>query len=314
MTQPSEQTPIALAVIDDRYKSALIHKALKNACSVFETQESFGAVDWLKHFQASVIILDEEALHKTWPLFVQHIRRLPGYSDVPILLISKNIKKSFFTQALSYGITDFLLDPLEADEVYKRVIVAINSSPISKRVAQLSKKIARASLKTEHSLPKRFLVTEDVIRQIAHSRAHQFPLALVMIEIDRFKELEEKYHRESTQKLSVECAGLFKLHLRKNDFLLPQGDARFLLILPHTSQRAGVAIAEMIRKEVESRAFTLKATSISLTLSIGFICFDADPTRSVYDQFDSFLEKVDKALMEAKGKGNKIITYKRSIA
>jgi PleD family two-component response regulator len=243
MTQSSEQNPIALVVIDDRFKSALLHKALKTTCTLFETQESFSAVDWLRHFVASVIILDEEALNKTWPLFVQHVRRLPGYADVPILLISKNIKKSFFTEALSYGITDFLLDPLEADEVYKRVIVAMNRTPISKRVALLSKNIARTSLKAEEALPKRFLVTEDVIRQIAHSRAHQFPLALVMIEIDRFKELEAKYTRELLHTLVDECASLFKSHLRKNDFLLPQGEARFLLILPHTSQRAAVAIA-----------------------------------------------------------------------
>jgi diguanylate cyclase (GGDEF)-like protein len=289
--------------MDNRHKSSLIHKALKNMFNLFETQESFGAVEWLKHFQAAAIILDEAALTKTWPLFVQHIRRLPDYADIPILLITNNLKKTFTTQALNYGITDFLLDPLDPDEVYQRMLVHMKSSPIAKRVALLTKKIPRSSLqKIDVSLPKRFLVTEEVIRRIAQSRTAQRPLALVMIEINRFSEIEEKYKIEKTEKLLAQCIALFKTHLRKNDFLLPQGGARFLLIFPHTSHRAAVAIAEMIRKEVESTTFSINSSRISLTLSMGLNAFDTDPERNIYDQFDAFLKKVDRALIEAKDK------------
>ncbi len=303
--------PIALAVIEDRNKSSLVHKALKNAFNVFETAESFGAVEWLKHFQASVIILDEAALTKTWPLFVQHIRKLPGYAQVPILLISNNFKKTFIDQALKHGITDFLSDRLDPNEIYQRVLVNMKNSPINKRVDLLTKKIARSSLrKTDADIPHRFFVTEDVIRRISQSRSAELPMALVMIEIDRFQDIQDK-HKAAAQELLDACIALFKMHLRKNDFLIPQGGARFLLIFPHTSQRAAVAIAEMIRKEAESTPFRLKTVPISLTLSIGLIAVDADPLRSIYDQFDAFLEKVDRALTEAKGKGNQLITFKR---
>src|SRR5579862_874017 len=309
MTAP---LPIALIVIDDRKKTALINKTLKNMFNLFETQESFGAVEWLKHFQASVIILDEAALTKTWPLFVQHIRRMPDYANVPILLITNNLKKTFTTQALNYGITDFLLDPLDPDEVYQRMLVHLKSSPIAKRVSLLTNKIPRSSLQKMHvSLPKRFLVTEEVIRRIAQSRTAQRPLALVMIEIDRFPQIEEKYKAEKAQKLLEQCLSVFKTHLRKNDFLLPQGGARFLLIFPHTSHRAAVAIAEMIRKEVESTTFSINSTRICLTLSMGLNAFDTDPERDIYDQFDAFLEKVDRALIEAKDKGIQHIAFKR---
>ena len=300
MTAP---LPIILVVVDDYRKSTLINKALKNTFNLFETQESFGAVEWLKHFQASAIILDEAALTKTWPLFVQHIRKLPDYAEIPILLITNNLKKTFTTQALHYGITDFLLDPLDLDQVYQRMLVHLKSSPIAKRVALLTNKIPRSSLqKMDVSLPKRFFVTEEVIRRIAQSRTAQSPLALVMIEINRFSEIEEKYKAEKAHKLLDQCISLFKTHLRKNDFLLPQGGARFLLIFPHTSHRAAVAIAEMIRKEAESTTFSINSSRISLTLSMGLNAFDTDPERDIYDQFDAFLEKVDRALIEAKDK------------
>ena len=63
----------------------------------------------------------------------------------------------------------------------------------------------------------------------------------------------------------------------------------------------------MIRKEVGA-AFSGK---ISLTLSMGLTAFDKDPTSSIYDQFEVFLKKVDRALAEAKEKGNTLITSKK---
>src|SRR5271169_4945429 len=104
----AKELPIALIVVSNRYKSAQLKKALKNYFSIFEVEESFGAVEWLKYFQASVIILDEEALTKTWPAFVEHIRKLPNYIEVPVFLISSNIKKTFLSQAVKCGVSDFL--------------------------------------------------------------------------------------------------------------------------------------------------------------------------------------------------------------
>lgn len=309
MTPP---LPIVLLVIDDNHKSTLIHKALKKDFNLFETQESFSAVDWLKHFHASIIILDEAALTKTWPLFVQHIRTLPDYAKVPILLITNNRKKAFTTQALQLDITDFLLEPLNAEEVSQRVLVHMKNAPISKRVSLLSKKIARTPLhKIAPSFLRRFMVTEEVIRRISQSRKKRFPLTLVMIEIDRFLKLQEEYKPQELHKLLEACISVFKSTLRKNDFLLPQGDGRFLLIFPYTSERAGIAMAQMIRKEIENTSLTAKEARIALSLSMALIAFDTDPAHTIYDQFDAILEKVDRALSKAKSTGNQLITFKR---
>lgn len=311
----AEELPIALIVVANRLKSSQLKKALRDYFNIFEIQESFGAVDWLKHFQASVIILDEEALSKTWPMFVEHIRKLPDYAEVPILLISNNLKKTFLAQALTYGITDFLLEPLEVGEIYQRILVNMKTVPITKRVSLLTKKIARSPLQQiGFTYPRPFFVTEEVIKRISQSRTHQLPLALIMIELDGFATLDEQLSSEEKEELYNTLNAIIQMHLRKNDFLLPQNNARFLLIFPLTSERAAVSIAEMIRKEVESTSFVLKNHTPSITLSMGLIAFDKDSSlkRNIYDQFEMLLEKVDRALTEAKDQGNKIVT-KRTI-
>ena len=135
--------------------------------------------------------------------------------------------------------SQFLLDPLDPDEVYQRLLVNVNSPSVTKRVSLLLKKIPPAVLqKMDLTLPKRFLVTEDVIKKISLSRTQHLPLALVMIEIDQFNEIKEKYNKEEVRQLVDSLMFLFTSLLRKYDFLVPQSEARFLLILPHTSQRA----------------------------------------------------------------------------
>lgn len=315
MAKPTEQMPIALIVIDNSYKSNLIYKALKHSFSIFEIQESFSAVDWLKHFQASLIILDEAILTKTWPLLVQHIRQLPGYAHVPILLISPNIKKAFLAQALNYGITDFLSEPLDPEELDRRVLVNTKIFPVSKKVSTLTPKISRPSLqKPEFSFTKHFLVTEEVIKHISQLRTHQKPLIFILIEVDKFQEIKQKYSSSFIEELLATLTAMFKAHLRKQDFFLPQTNARFLFILPNTSQRAAALIAEMMHKEVESKTFSLAPAAnnfLSVTLSIGLTAFNTDPHISIYDQFDIFLNKVDRALIQAKKKDNTLISIKK---
>jgi diguanylate cyclase (GGDEF)-like protein len=161
------------------------------------------------------------------------------------------------------------------------------------------------------SLPQRFLVTEEVIKQASLSHTPHMPQVLIMIEIDRFQEMQEVYSEDTLAQMLDTVSSLLQSLVRKQDFLLPQAKARYLLILPRTSQRAAIAMAETIRKEVEAQTFPAEPFPIPITLSLGLIAFDADPKRSIYDQFDAFLGKVDRALAKAKEKGNTLIAIKK---
>jgi diguanylate cyclase (GGDEF)-like protein len=154
-------------------------------------------------------------------------------------------------------------------------------------------------------------MTEEVVKKISQSRTHHLPLAVILIEIDQFEEMKQIFTSDTLQEILEAVDSLIKTHIRKQDFLLPQGDARFLLILPRTSQRAAVAIAEIIRAEVVSHSFALQPVPLTITLSMGLTAFDTDPARSIYDEFEGYLGKVERALTKAKEKGNTLIALKK---
>ncbi len=144
----TESLPIVLIVSADSYKSAFFKRSLKGSFQVIDASDSFTAVDWLGSVQAAVIILDEKTLSDTWPSIVEQIRNLSGYRAAAILLITNNLKKNFLVKAINMGITDFLNEPFDADEVFQRILVATQSKPPTKKVNMMAKKFkktARAS-------------------------------------------------------------------------------------------------------------------------------------------------------------------------
>lgn len=147
----TESLPIVLIVSADSYKSAFFKRSLKGMFQVIDASDSFMAVDWLGSVQAAVIILDEKTFADTWTSIVEKIRNLSGYRAVPILLITNNLKKNFLVKAMNIGITDFLNEPFDADEVFQRILVATQSKPATKKVSMMTKKFKKAATT---SLPK----------------------------------------------------------------------------------------------------------------------------------------------------------------
>lgn len=308
--QSSSSTPIALIVSGDSYKNAFFKRVLKSSFYVIDAHDSFTAVDWLKSIHASLIVLDEKSLASTWPILADHIRKLPGYKDTPLLLITNNLKKSFLTSALNQGISDFINEPFEADEIFERILVATESKSVTKKVSLMAKKFKRpASTPRKLSLPQRFVITEEAIKEIATVQKKHLSLCLMLLEVDNYQKTIALFEGEE-EKLLSHTLGFLKSQLRNLDVLMPQGNGRFLMMLPKTSPRAAMMIAETVRKEFQEKKFHCQNRTYSLSLSIGLVSLDTHSAldKSAYDQFDSLLSKVDKSLALAKQKGNIIVS------
>ncbi|MBS0604695.1 MAG: diguanylate cyclase [Verrucomicrobia bacterium] len=307
--QDSSSMPVALVVSGDSYKSAFFKRTLKGLFYVIGANDSFTAVDWLKSVHASLVIIDEKSLATTWPILADHIRKLSGYREIPLLLITNNLKKNFLVQAMNMGISDFINEPFDADEIFQRILVSTQSKPVTKKVTMLTKKFKKnhVAIPRKLSLPQRFVITEDAIKEIATVQKKHQSLCLLLIEVDDFKKMvDEIAHGE--EKLGKYIEQNLKGHCRNLDVILPQGGGRFLMMLPNTSHRAAMAIAETVREAFQKSKFQDKGRSFSVSLCIGLVSLDKHSalSKTAYDQFDSLLVKVDKALGKAKHKVKKI--------
>lgn len=128
----------------------------------------------------------------------------------------------------------------------------------------------------------------------ALERSDWVTASLVMVDIDGFKSVNDRFGHIAGDTVLVGVAALARRLSRDSDLLFRLGGDEFVLYLPGVSAAGARGIAERLRAAVEQSALIAEAT---VTLSAGVAELQPD------DDADSWLNRADKALYEAKGAG-----------
>jgi diguanylate cyclase (GGDEF)-like protein len=141
---------------------------------------------------------------------------------------------------------------------------------------------------------------EMVEREIVGSRRHGEPLALLMMDLDNFKAINDTHGHLVGDKVIAHFAAMATQLLRAQDVIGRYGGEEFVVMLPRTSIEAGLAIAERIRTCI---AESLPKDMPRYTVSIGIATLDmANPSMV------PLLDAADKALYAAKRGGkNRVV-------
>lgn len=144
--------------------------------------------------------------------------------------------------------------------------------------------------------------------EIKRSRREQRQLALVLLDIDHFKQINDTYGHLTGDKAIKHTAAVIQKQLKRpGDKVCRYGGEEFALILPNTDVTGAQLLAEKIRRALAE----LSAMPLQLTLSAG--CYSAVPqTQSDADEYIGF---ADKALYRAKASGrNQVCSFPHSVA
>ena len=136
--------------------------------------------------------------------------------------------------------------------------------------------------------------------QLEIERANRYhrPLALLMIDIDDFKEFNDTYGHLAGDKALAKTGEVIRNALREADTGYRYGGEEFAVILPETVGPGAVEVAERIRKELEAMPLSLEAKhSRYITASIGVSELQAE------DKLSEFIRRADKNLYAAKTEG-----------
>lgn len=125
--------------------------------------------------------------------------------------------------------------------------------------------------------------------------------SLAMLDIDRFKKINDIYGHDIGDKVLVEFCKAIKNRIRKIDTFARFGGEEFMLILPNTKIEKAVKLSEELRILTEN----IDINGIRFTVSIGVV----DACES--DNVESLIKKVDDLLYEAKNSGRNCIKFKK---
>jgi diguanylate cyclase len=151
-----------------------------------------------------------------------------------------------------------------------------------------------------HLLNRRFLPT-ILTREIELSRSIDDSFAIFLLDIDRFKSIND-LHGHPVGDLAIKhVAEVLASIVRSGDFLFRYGGEEFLVICVEVDEERAGFIAEKIRKGIAAKPLVLDdGTSVPVTVSIGIALHDGHP------DFERLIERADKALYSAKKAGRNI--------
>jgi diguanylate cyclase (GGDEF)-like protein len=124
-------------------------------------------------------------------------------------------------------------------------------------------------------------------------------LTYLMLDIDNFKEVNDRFGHRLGDELLREVAKTIKQAIRKIDIVARYGGDEFGIILPETNAKGGHVQAERIRKAISQLVLPVLNGDIKTAVSIGVASFPDDAVKSP----DDLIHKADEALYRAKSAG-----------
>jgi diguanylate cyclase (GGDEF)-like protein len=139
---------------------------------------------------------------------------------------------------------------------------------------------------------------ENAQREFSRARRYQRPAAVLVLDLDHFKEVNDRHGHGAGDNVLRECAAAWLAALRDQDVLGRLGGEEFCGILPETSLEAGMQVAERLRKAVSDLEFKGSSGTFSVTVSIGLAMVSPGDTDLM-----QVIECADRALYLAKERG-----------
>jgi diguanylate cyclase (GGDEF)-like protein len=175
------------------------------------------------------------------------------------------------------------------------------------RVKTLIKRLSSSRDELEHQaltdpmtkLYNRRYLSEITQHLLGLMRRNNSQLAVVMLDIDKFKNVNDTYGHQVGDDVIIRLAQTLQKHTRKSDVICRLGGEEFVILLPETGVEGAMSVAETLRCEVEKLLITLgDEIELRFTISIG-----VSQVKRGEQNFDAAMTRADAALYEAKESG-----------
>ena len=139
----------------------------------------------------------------------------------------------------------------------------------------------------------------------AHARRHGSPLSLIAFDIDHFKQINDVHGHPAGDAILRELAEIVGRSLRAEDWFARVGGEEFAIIERAADERQVRAMAERIRRTVESHRFTWDGRAVPVTISLGVATLWGENFRNA----EALVRAADEFLYRAKQSGrNRVVT------
>ena len=232
------------------------------------------------------------------------IRKLPDNPFCYVILLSGKDATKDVVEGLEAGADDYLSKPYHPDELLSRIRAGERIVKLQESLAEANEKLTRlANTDSLTQLMNRPAIVDQLEREITRAKRTNTPLAVVMADVDHFKNVNDTYGHTAGDAVLVEFSKRVGNFVRKYDSLGRYGGEEFLILLPGLPAEAASRVVERFREKISESPFQAEGVEIPVTTSFGVAWFTPEALPDVKQA----VKEADELLYVAKNGGrNKV--------
>ena len=295
--------PKILVVDDEANIRELIHIFLeKSGFQTFTAVSAEAALDILKNQEIGIVLADIQ---------------LPGIDGLELTKIIKHTYNAdviimtgysldyTIKEVMAQGAIDLIIKPLRLQDLLLRINVVLKNRSEKKENRRKLEELKNLTIRDDLTgLFNSRQFYRHIAQEIDRSNRYFRHLSLILMDIDKFKSLNDTYGHLFGDKILSAIGEIIKSAIRMQDTAYRYAGDEFTIILPETRLERAIAVAERVRHavEIETRVLT-EPKLLSVTVSIGVVEYLTD------EDIKSFVHRADSAMYESKRKGRNNISF-----
>jgi diguanylate cyclase (GGDEF)-like protein len=239
---------------------------------------------------------------------IRAVRQLNAGSATHIVLVGSE-SADIITEALRAGADDLMPEEARGDHFWARVTIArrIVSFAASLQSALTDNRILSTIDELTRCGNRRYF-EEQFPREVTRAARLRRPLALVVCDIDHFKNINDVYGHQLGDEVLRQIGGRLTHGLRLGeDWVARIGGEEFAIVLPDTGRFRALAVAQRLRDRIGQTDFATSVQSLRVTASFG-VCAVQAPALETANLPEAMLAAADAALYQSKRAGRNCVT------
>lgn len=301
-----------LIIDDSENVRAQIARELQNAAlfeRIYQAGDGIEALKLLLETPVDLILCDLEMPRIDGFKLLGMISAREELRHIPVIMLTGHGDSELKVKLLGQGASDYVTKPFDAAELIARVKVHLKIKNLQdelKKSNEMLKQLSDTDPLT-HIYNRRYMMNM-LEKEILRAERKGTHLSLVMIDLDHFKHVNDKYGHQGGDQVLASLAELSQSGLRSYDFVARYGGEEFVMTLPETTHENALMIAERLRLRIQLHPYTGSLKGLITTASMGVATYPANFITSLSD----LIREADDAMYRAKAAGrNRVFSMNR---